>query len=95
MSPAFGALLVLWPLVALVIIPIFFGIIQLTRYSSLGSLISSAISGAILVAIIVIQGLSPAHLIYAVGGPVLIWLFHFDNIERLMAGRERTIDQKT
>jgi len=47
------------------------------------------------VAIIVIQGLSPAHLIYAVGGPVLIWLFHFDNIERLMAGRERTIDQKT
>src|SRR5438034_527826 len=94
-SPAFGALLVLWPLVALVIIPIFFGIIQLTRYSSLGSLISSAISGAILVAIIVIQGLSPAHLIYAVGGPVLIWLFHFDNIERLMAGRERTIDQKT
>jgi len=94
-SPAFGALLVLWPLVALVIIPIFFGIIQLTRYSSLGSLISSAISGAILVAIIVIQGLSPSHLIYAVGGPVLIWLFHFDNIERLMAGRERTIDQKT
>jgi glycerol-3-phosphate acyltransferase PlsY len=93
-SPAFGALLVLWPIVALVIIPIFALIVQLTRYSSLGSLIAAALSGAILVGIIADQGLPPSHLIYALGGPALIWLFHIDNIKRLLSGRERTIDQR-
>jgi len=93
-SPAFGALLVLWPLVALVIIPIFALIVQLTRYSSLGSLIAAALSGAVLVGIIAVQGLPPSHLIYALGGPALIWLFHIDNIQRLLSGRERTIDQR-
>jgi glycerol-3-phosphate acyltransferase PlsY len=93
-SPAFGALLVLWPIVALVIIPIFALIVQLTRYSSLGSLIAAALSGAVLVGIITVQGLPPSHLIYALGGPALIWLFHIDNIQRLLSGRERTIDQR-
>jgi glycerol-3-phosphate acyltransferase PlsY len=93
-SPAFGALLVLWPIVALVIIPIFALIVQLTRYSSLGSLIAAALSGAVLVGIIAVQGLPPSHLIYALGGPALIWLFHIDNIQRLLSGRERTIDQR-
>jgi glycerol-3-phosphate acyltransferase PlsY len=93
-SPAFGALLFLWPLVALAVIPPFVGIIGFTRYSSLGSLIASALAGAILVGIIVVQGLSPAHFVYAIGGPLLIWLFHADNIQRLLSGRERTIDTK-
>ena len=35
-SPAFGALLVLWPLVALLIVPVFAGVVWLTRYSSRG-----------------------------------------------------------
>jgi glycerol-3-phosphate acyltransferase PlsY len=94
-SPAFGALLVLWPLVALVAIPVFALVTQLTRYSSLGSLTSSALAGVALVGIIVAQGLPPSHLVYAIGGPALIWLFHLDNIQRLLTGRERTIDQRT
>ena len=94
-SPAFGSLLVLWPLVALLTVPVFGAILRLTRYSSLASLAASALAGLTLVAIIVVQGLPPTHLIYAIGGPVLIWLFHVDNIERLVAGRERTIDQRT
>lgn len=93
-SPAFGALLVLWPLVALVIIPIFALVVQLTRYSSVGSLTAAALSGVVLVTIVAVQGLPPSHLIYAVGGPALIWLFHLDNIQRLLSGRERTIDQR-
>jgi glycerol-3-phosphate acyltransferase PlsY len=93
-SPAFGALLVLWPLVALVIIPIFALVVQLTRYSSLGSLIAAALTGVVLVGVIVVQGLPASHLIYALGGPALIWLFHIDNIQRLLSGRERTIDQR-
>lgn len=94
-SPAFGALLVLWPLVALVAIPVFAVVTQLTRYSSLGSLTASALAGDALVAIIVVQGLPASHLVYAIGGPALIWLFHLDNIQRLLAGTERTIDQRT
>ncbi len=93
-SPAFGALLVLWPLVALVAIPVFAAVTQLTRYSSLGSLTASALAGDILVAIVIVQGLPASHLVYAIGGPALIWLFHLDNIQRLLAGTERTIDQR-
>jgi len=94
-SPAFGSLLVLWPVVTLVVIPVFVAIIFVTRYSSLGSLVASALAGAVLVGIVVVEGLPPAHLIYAIGGPALIWLFHLDNIQRLLAGQERTIDQRS
>ena len=94
-APAFGSLLVLWPLVALVIVPIFVGIVQLTRYSSVGSLVSTAVAGLVLVGIVLVQALPPAHLVYAIGGPVLIWLFHSDNIGRLLAGEERTIDARS
>ena len=93
-SPAFGALLVLWPLVALLIVPVFAGVVWLTRYSSVGSLTAAALTAVVLVAIIVILALPPTHYIYALGGPALIWLFHLDNIQRLLSGSERTIDQR-
>jgi len=93
-SPAFGALLVLWPLVALLIVPVFAFVVWLTRYSSLGSLTAAALAAVVLVAIIVGLSLPATHLIYALGGPALIWLFHLDNIQRLLSGSERTIDQR-
>ncbi len=97
-SPAFGALIaLLWPiglLTALLVVPVFFAVVLLTRYSSLGSLIGSALAGVILVSVILAQGLSPVNLIYAIGGPVLIWYFHADNIQRLMAGTERKIGSR-
>ena len=94
-SPAFGSLIVLWPIVAVVIVPIFFGVIRVTRYSSVGSLVATTLGGVIVVAIVLIQGLPLAHLIYAIGAPALIWYFHRDNVERLLAGTERTIDNRT
>jgi len=93
-SPAFGSLIVLWPLVALLVVPIFFGVIRLTRYSSVGSLVATSLAGLIVVGAVVIQGLPAAHLIYAIGAPALIWYFHRDNVERLLAGQERTIDNR-
>ena len=93
-SPAFGELLVLWPLVALLIVPVFAFVVWLTRYSSLGSLTAAALAAVVLVAIIVGLSLPATHLIYALGGPALIWLFHLDNIQRLLSGSERTIDQR-
>jgi glycerol-3-phosphate acyltransferase PlsY len=94
-SPAFGSLVVLWPLVALATIPVFFGTIRLTHYSSVGSLTATTLAGVIVVSIVLIEGLPLAHLIYAIGAPALIWYFHRDNIERLLAGQERTIDHRT
>ena len=94
-SPAFGSLIVLWPLVALITIPVFFGVIRLTRYSSLGSLVSTTLAGVIVVGAVLVQGLPLAHLVYAIGAPALIWYFHRDNVQRLLAGQERTIDNRT
>jgi len=93
-SPAFGSLVVLWPLVALLVVPVFFGVIRVTRYSSMGSLVATTLAGLIVVAAVLIQGLPFAHLIYAIGAPALIWYFHRDNVERLLAGQERTIDNR-
>jgi acyl phosphate:glycerol-3-phosphate acyltransferase len=94
-SPAFGSLIVLWPIVAVIVVPIFFGVIRVTRYSSVGSLVTTTLAGVIVVAIVLVQGLPVAHLIYAIGAPALIWYFHRDNVERLLAGTERTIDNRT
>ena len=93
-SPAFGSLIVLWPLVALLVVPVFFGVIRLTRYSSVGSLLATTLAGVIVTGAVLVEGLPLAHLIYALGAPALIWYFHRDNVERLLAGQERTIDHR-
>ncbi|MGH2512896.1 MAG: glycerol-3-phosphate acyltransferase, partial [Candidatus Limnocylindrales bacterium] len=79
-SPAFGSLLVLWPLVALIAVPVFLGVIRITHYSSLGSLTATTLAGLIVVGWVLTQGLPPAHLVYAIGAPALIWYFHRDNV---------------
>jgi hypothetical protein len=38
--------------------------------------------------------LPPIYFVYGVGGAGLIWLFHLDNIQRLLAGKERRIGPK-
>jgi glycerol-3-phosphate acyltransferase PlsY len=93
-SAGFGALLVLSPLAALAILPVFVGLVIVTRYSSIGSLAGSAVGGAVLGALTIATPLPTAYLGYAIGGPVLIWLFHADNIRRLLAGTERRIDDR-
>jgi glycerol-3-phosphate acyltransferase PlsY len=90
-APAFGALLAFQPLVALAIIPVFAGVIALTRYSSLGSLTGSAVGGILFAWVIATNGLDPWLYVYAVGGAGLVWLFHWDNIGRLLRGEERKI----
>ena len=87
----FGALFAFAPLVALVIIPVFAITILVTRYSSMGSLVASALGGVLLAIATYVVPLSPWYYVYAVGGAVLIWLFHADNIQRLLSGQERRI----
>jgi glycerol-3-phosphate acyltransferase PlsY len=91
-APAWGALLVIQPVVALLIIPVFIGTLLVTRISSVASLATSVVGAAGLVAAVVIAGMHGAFLAYAVGAAAVIWLFHADNIQRLLAGQERRIE---
>ena len=90
-APAFGALLAFAPLIAAFIIPLFLAIIAITRYSSVGSLVASAAAGVLLAWATATYNLDPWLYLYAAGGTLLVWLFHTDNIQRLLAGTERKI----
>ena len=90
-APAFGGLLAFAPLIALIIIPVFLAIIAITRYSSVGSLAASALAGILLAWATTAFDWSPWLYLYAAGGTLLVWLFHTDNIQRLLAGTERKI----
>jgi glycerol-3-phosphate acyltransferase PlsY len=90
-APAYGGLLAFQPWIAMVLLPVFIGIILLTGYSSLASLLGSALGGVLMVATVVSQDLSPWLIVYAVGAAGLVWLFHLDNIGRLLRGEERKI----
>jgi glycerol-3-phosphate acyltransferase PlsY len=88
-SAGFGGLLVIQPIVALLIVPVFGIVLLASRYSSLASLTGSAAAGVALVIAAALTNQPPIYYGYAVAGPLLIWLFHHDNIARLLAGKER------
>ena len=94
-SVAWGTLVVIHPLVAAAIIPVFAGVILVTRISSLGSLVGSLFGGLVMIALVSLQDLPPVYDVYAVGSVALIWLFHHDNIARLLSGSERRIDRRS
>ena len=89
-----GTMLVIQPLAVIVAAPVFIGVILITRYVSLGSLLgSAAMIPAVALVFLVINGtVPPAYLIYAVTGAAIVWLAHADNIDRLLHGTERKFD---
>jgi glycerol-3-phosphate acyltransferase PlsY len=89
-----GTMLVIQPVAVILAAPVFFLVILATRYVSLGSLLgSAAMFPAMLLVWAVASGwVAPAYLIWAAVGPVLIWLAHADNIDRLLHGKERKFD---
>lgn len=90
-APAFGGLLAFSPVIAAIIIPLFILVIAITRYSSVGSLTASAAAGILLALATANFGWDPILYLYAGGGWLLVWLFHTDNLQRLLAGTERKI----
>ena len=91
-SAAWGALLVIQPVVALLTIPVFVGVLFVSRISSIASLASSVVSAVGLLVAVAVVPLPPAFAAYAVLGAAMIWIFHIDNIQRLLAGEERRIE---
>ena len=93
-SAAFGAGHVLSPLASAVTLVVFVGVLAVSRYTSLASLVGAAVGGITLAVQVVVTGLPPALLVFAIGAPLLIWLFHLDNIARLLRGEERKFGAK-
>lgn len=88
-SAAFGAALVFSPLAALITLVAFLAVLAVSRYTSLASLIGAAVGGVVFTVQILATGQPLALLGFAIGAPVLVWLFHLDNIGRLLRGEER------
>ena len=93
-SAAFGAALVLAPAAAAAILVVFLVVLAIWRYTSLASLVAAAAGGIVFTAQILVTGLPLALLGFSLGAPVLVWLFHLDNIGRLLRGEERKFGAK-
>jgi glycerol-3-phosphate acyltransferase PlsY len=101
-APAAGGALVIAPIILLAIIPAFVLAIVLTKISSLGSLSASLVGGIAMVAItataplpvVYTTALPPIYFAYGIGAAGLIWVFHLDNIGRLLRGEERRFGSK-
>src|SRR3954451_9273948 len=88
-----GTMLVIQPIAVLLATPVFVGVILLTRYVSLGSLLgSAAMLPAMLLVFLAVPDTPLPYVIYAAVGAALIWMAHADNIDRLLHGTERKFD---
>lgn len=94
-APATGGAIILAPIILLAIFPVFALTILITRISSLGSLSASLIGGIVMIVITAVTPLAPIYFFYGVGVPGLIWLFHVDNIGRLLRGEERRVGRRS
>ncbi len=89
-----GTMLVIQPMAVVLAAPVFLLVILATRYVSLGSLLGSAamFPATLLIWAVASGWVPPAYLVWAFVGPILIWLAHADNIDRLLHGKERKFD---
>ena len=90
----FGGLTALCPLASMVGGNVFLIIVLIWGYASLGSIASVAVTYAILLPLIIINGFPPEYLIYTLGGTIVVSIKHRDNITRLLQGKERPMGKK-
>jgi glycerol-3-phosphate acyltransferase PlsY len=102
-APATGGAIIIAPIILVAIFPVFALTILVTRISSIGSLSASLIGGLCMIAVTALAPLPPIYsttlppiyFVYGVGVPGLIWLFHRDNIGRLLRGQERRVGPRS
>ncbi|HYM84714.1 MAG TPA: glycerol-3-phosphate 1-O-acyltransferase PlsY [Candidatus Dormibacteraeota bacterium] len=89
-----GTMLAIEPLAVLLAAPVFVGVIAVTGYVSLGSLLGSAAVVPLMALVWWALGepFSPVYIGYVAVGAALIWIAHSDNIARLLSGTERKLD---
>ncbi len=89
-ATALGVLLGLAPLAVTITVPLFAAIVALTRYVSLASLLTAAVTPVVLIAL----GYGTAIVLAALTMSLFIFLRHRDNIRRLRFGTEARIGAK-
>ena len=87
-----GGMLVISPLLCLLAAPVFFIVVGITRYVSLGSILVAAVGAGLSVVLVAIGELDAGWLLYIWPGAAIIWIAHRDNIGRLLNGTERRFD---
>lgn len=94
-TTGFGALLVMsWP-VGLISFAIFLAVVGLARYMSLGSMLAALAMLVVMIPFVVFDLEPFAYLVYGLIVAPLIIFRHRGNIQRLLAGTEPRIGQKT
>jgi glycerol-3-phosphate acyltransferase PlsY len=89
-----GAALVMSPLTFLCGAIVAIGTIATTRYVSLGSILGGATFLVCGIIFGFLHWITLPEAMYLVLGPLFVILLHYDNIGRLLAGKERKLGQK-
>ena len=94
-ATGWGALFALSPIAGIVASVIGVGLVALTRYVSLGSIVAATLGALTLAVIALVNDSVPLEyaLYGAVGAPIILFK-HRDNIHRLLRGDERKLGQK-
>lgn len=94
-ATGWGALFALSPIAGIVASVIGVGLVALTRYVSLGSIVAATLGSLTLAVLALVNDSVPLEyaLYGAVGAPIII-LKHRDNIQRLLKGDERKLGQR-
>ena len=94
-ATGWGALFALSPIAGIVASVIGVGLVALTRYVSLGSIVAATMGSLTLAVLALVNdAVPPEYALYgAVGAPIILYK-HRDNIQRLLKGDERKLGQK-
>ena len=90
MATGLGVILMLMPVVTLIVFAVWFIIVYITKYVSLGAIVAAALVPVLAF----VMGLSAAHIIFGVAAAAFIIYRHKSNISRLLNGTESKIKAK-
>jgi len=91
----FGGLFIISPVAAILGGEVLIIVVALTRFASLGSIVSMVVIYTTLVALYITNAYPPEYLFYAMIGGMTIIIVHRDNILRLLRGTERRLGEKS
>lgn len=94
-ATGWGALFALSPVAGIVASIIGVGLVALTRYVSLGSIVAATLGSLTLAALALLNDSVPLeYALYGAAGAPIILFKHRDNIQRLIKGDERKLGQR-
>lgn len=92
-ATVFGAMLFVHPLAALAGLLVGVGVIAVSHYVSLGSIIGVGFGSLVLLLFVALQQIPLWFLPWGIACGLLVVAVHYDNIQRLLKGTERKIGQ--